>query len=99
MVLITDWTEPYEVNTSDSNTFLTNEKIATMDGVIAYGIYQTQESHEEWTEKTIQLIYREDMKNRKPRKVVVSFTPSGYGDYFCGSTDSWMKVDDFCFNY
>jgi hypothetical protein len=99
MVLITDWTEPYEVNTSDSNTFLTNEKIATMDGVIAYGIYQTQDSHDVWTEKTIQLTYREDMKNRKPRKVVVSFTPSGYGDYFCGSTDSEMYVDDFCFNY
>ena len=99
MVLITDWTEPYEVNTSDSNTFLTNDKIATMDGVIAYGIYQTQDSHNDWTEKTIELVYREDMKNRKPRKVVVSFTPSGYGDYFCGSTDSWMKVDDFCFNY
>jgi hypothetical protein len=38
-------------------------------------------------------------KNAKPKKIVVSFTPSGYGDYFCGSTSSWMYVDDIVLNY
>lgn len=99
MVLITDWATPYAVNTKDESTFFTMDDLATMDGVIGYGYYQTHESNTEWKEYTLNITYREDMKHRSPRKVVVSFTPSGYGDYFCGSTNSWMYVDDVKFNY
>ena len=98
MVIITDGTT-YSVNTKDTSTFLKMEDLATKDGVIAYGYITGSHQHPEWTEKTIELIYREDMKEVKPKKIVVSFTPSGYGDYFCGSTSSWMYVDDIVLNY
>ncbi|MBO5833174.1 MAG: DUF4493 domain-containing protein [Alistipes sp.] len=98
MVIITDGTS-YTVNTKDESSFLKMEDLATKSGVIAYGYITGSHQHPEWTEKTIDLIYREDMKNIKPKKLVVSFTPSGYGDYFCGSTNSWMYVDDIVLNY
>ena len=98
MVLITDGTT-YAVNTKDTSTFLSMESLATRDGIIAYGYMQGTDSRAEWTQETINITYREDMKNAKPKKIVVSFTPSGYGDYFCGSTKSWMYVDDIVLNY
>lgn len=108
MILITDWQQPYAVNTKDSSTFFTMADLATMDGVIGYGYYQNidengnrfnTEQNQQWNEYTIPITYREDMKDVTPRKIVVSFTPSGFGDYFCGSTDSWMYVDDVRLNY
>lgn len=98
MVLITDGTT-YPVDTTNQSSFLTYESLATRPGIIAYGWLSASDSNADWTEKTIELVYRDDMKTVKPKKVVVSFTPSGYGDYFCGSTDSWMYVDDVRFNY
>ena len=98
MVLITDGTT-YAVNTKDTSTFLTMESLATRDGIIAYGYLQGTDSRAEWTQETINITYREDMKSVTPKKIVVSFTPSGYGDYFCGSTSSWMYVDDIVLNY
>ena len=96
MVLITDGTT-YAVNTKDTSTFL--DSLATREGIIAYGYMQGSDSRAEWTEETINITYREDMKSVTPKKIVVSFTPSGYGDYFCGSTSSWMYVDDIVLNY
>ncbi len=98
MVIITDGTT-YSVNTKDTSTFLTMDSLATRDGIIAYGYIQGSDSRAEWKLETIELNYREDMKDAKPKKIVVSFTPSGYGDYFCGSTNSWMYVDDIVLNY
>ena len=98
MVLITDGTT-FAVNTKDTSTFLTMDSLATRDGIIAYGYIQGSDSRAEWTEETINITYREDMKSVTPKKIIVSFTPSGYGDYFCGSTNSWMYVDDIVLNY
>lgn len=99
MVIITNWDTPYAVNTADQSTFFSMADLATMEGVIGYGYIEKRESATEWAEYTIDITYREDMKNVKPKKLVVSFTPSGFGDYFTGSTDSWMYVDDIIFNY
>ena len=98
MVIITDGTT-FSVNTKDENTFVKLDKLATTPGVIGYGYITGTDSRAEWTEETINITYREDMANQKPKKIVVSFTPSGYGDYFCGSTNSWMYVDDIVLNY
>ncbi len=98
-VIITSWDAPYAVDTSNTDTFFTMADLATMDGVIGYGYLERRESATEWAEYTLDITYREDMKNVKPKKLVVSFTPSGFGDYFTGSTDSWMYVDDIVFNY
>ena len=100
MILITDGTT-YAVNTKDTSTFIqiTKDGMESLPGVIGYGFLTGTDSRSEWTEETIEITYREDMKNVKPKKIVVSFTPSGYGDYFCGSTSSWMYVDDIVLNY
>ena len=98
MVIITDGTT-YSVNTKDESSFLKVEQLGNTTGVIGYGYISNTDSRAEWTLETINITYREDMKDQKPKKIVVSFTPSGYGDYFCGSTDSWMYVDDIVLNY
>lgn len=98
-VLITNWDAPYAVNTADQSTFFTMADLATMEGVIGYGYLEKRESATEWAEYTLDITYREDMKSVKPKKLVVSFTPSGFGDYFTGSTESWMYVDDIVLNY
>ena len=98
MVIITDGTT-YSVNTKDESTFLKVDKLGSTPGVIGYGYISGSDSRAEWTQETINITYREDMANQKPKKIIVSFTPSGYGDYFCGSTNSWMYVDDIVLNY
>ena len=98
MVIITDGTT-FSVNTKDETSFLKVDKLDSTPGVIGYGYITGTDSRANWTEETINITYREDMKDKKPKKIVVSFTPSGYGDYFCGSTDSWMYVDDIVLNY
>ncbi len=98
MVLITDGTT-YAVNTKDTSTFLKLDQLGNTPGIIGYGYLTGSDSRPEWTMETINITYREDMQNVKPKKIVVSFTPSGYGDYFCGSTSSWMYVDDIVLNY
>ena len=98
MVLITDGTT-FAVNTKDTSTFLKVTELNNLPGVIGSGYMSGSDSRAEWTEETINITYREDMSNVKPKKIIVSFTPSGYGDYFCGSTSSWMYVDDIVLNY
>ena len=98
MVIITDGTT-YTVDTKDTSSFLVLEELQNMPGVIGYGYISGTDSRSSWTEETINITYREDMKSKKPRKIVVSFTPSGYGDYFCGSSNSEMYVDDIVLNY
>lgn len=98
MVLITDGTT-YAVSTKDESTFLKLDQLGSKPGIIGYGYLTGSDSRAEWTKETINITYREDMKSVKPKKIVVSFTPSGYGDYFCGSTSSWMYVDDIVLNY
>ena len=98
MVLITDGTT-YAVNTKDESTFLKLDQLGNTPGIIGYGYLSGSDSRAEWTEETINITYVESMKSDKPKKIVVSFTPSGYGDYFCGSTSSWMYVDDIVLNY
>ena len=87
-VAFCNWTEPHRVDTSNSGTFFDPRNA---EGVTAYGYFETTESSAEWTEKTIDIIYNSD---EKPNYLVFTFTVSGYGDYFTGSTDSWGYLDD-----
>ena len=84
-----DRTEPYRVNTNNAAT-LFNPK--TAENVIAHAVYESKESKTEWMELEIPLVYKDN--NTKPNFVVLTLTCSGYGDYFTGSTDSYMYVDD-----
>ncbi|MBQ7856179.1 MAG: DUF4493 domain-containing protein [Alistipes sp.] len=68
-------------------------------GVIAYNCWTGTDSRSEWTEVTLDLTYYDTANTVKPNVLVLTFTCSGYGDYLCGSTDSWMKIDDVEFVY
>ena len=98
MVLITDGTT-YTVDTTDESSFLVFDTLGSKPGIIAYGYINSDDSNADWVEKTVQLTYVAGYEQMTPKKISVSFTPSGYGDYWCGSTDSEMYVDDVRLNY
>lgn len=98
MVLITEGNR-YAVDTTDESSFLAFDRLSSLPGIIAYGYVSDTDSNADWVQKTITLNYVDGWETKTPKVVVVSFTPSGYGDYFCGSTDSEMHVDDVQFNY
>lgn len=93
-VCLCNRTTPYTVDTSDTSTLFNPE---TADGVLAYGIYKSTESHADWTLMRIDLTYKDE--HTVPNFLVLTFTCSAYGDYFTGSTSSWMSVDDVEFVY
>lgn len=98
MVLITDGAT-YTVDTTDESSFLVFDALPTKPGIIAYGYINSDDSNADWVKKTIQLTYVDGYENMTPKKISISFTPSGYGDYWCGSTDSEMYIDDVVLNY
>ena len=63
------------------------------EAVIAYGEMPLRESVEGWTEFTIPIAYRST--SRVPTHLVIVCSSSRYGDYFTGSTQSVMWLDDF----
>ncbi|MFI3314921.1 MAG: PCMD domain-containing protein [Rikenellaceae bacterium] len=63
------------------------------DNVIAYGELELTESVDEWTEFVIPLNYSD--KSRIPTNLIIVNSASKYGDYFTGSTSSYMILDDF----
>ena len=80
---------PICVDTRDKNTFF-NPKSAA---VIAYGELVFDKSVSEWQQFTIKLAY--NATNRVPTHIVLVCSASRYGDYYIGSLDSKMWVDDF----
>ena len=86
----------FTVNTNKSETFF-SPTIVT-DGILASANLETTESHGEWTLIELPITYRDDITT-KPTTLVLTFTCSGYGDYFTGSTNSWMNIDDVEFVY
>ena len=98
MVLVTDGTT-YTVDTTNESTFLTADNLKDKPGIIAYGYLSDTDSNSDWVQKSVELTYVDNWRSMTPKKVSVSFATSAYGDYFCGSTDSWMYVDDIVFHY
>ncbi len=88
-ICLCDRTEPYRVNTNKSETLFDP---ATAPNIIASGYFESKTSATEWHELTIPIEYKDD--NTRPNFLVLTLTCSGYGDYFTGSTDSYMYVDD-----
>ena len=80
---------PIIIDTRDKGTFFNPKG----KDVIAYGEKVITESISEWQEFTIPLDYRST--NEIPTHIVIVCSASKYGDYFTGSTQSIMQVDDF----
>ena len=80
---------PICVDTRDRNTFFSPDSPA----VVAYGELVLDRSVTEWQEFTIKLDYR--ATDIVPTHIVLVCSASRYGDYYTGSRNSILWVDDF----
>lgn len=93
---------PVQVNTTDKSTFFKPDS----DAVIAYGSFEADSSSSEWEGRAEVLQLREDgwaeieipldyrTVSRVPTHIIVSFAASRLGDYFTGSSESVLHIDD-----
>ena len=79
---------PVIVDTRDKATFFNSKS----EAVIAYGEYVINQSIDEWQQVTIPLDYVTTSK--VPTHIVMVASSSRLGDYFTGSTQSVMWLDD-----
>ncbi len=93
---LTDWKEPHCVYSADEKTFFDPRTAA---GVYGLGYFDSDttpalvvENTKEWHTMTIPIEYSNP--EVVPSMLLLTFTCSGYGDYFTGSDASWMYVDD-----
>ncbi|MFI3321096.1 MAG: PCMD domain-containing protein [Rikenellaceae bacterium] len=80
---------PIIFDTRDITTFFNS----TSKDVVAYGELAITESVEQWQEFTIELDY--NSLTTIPTHLVIVCSSSRYGDYFTGSSQSVMVLDDF----
>ncbi len=71
----------------------------TDNGVIAYGELKTQQEVSEYTEFNIPLSYARVPKTGEKVYIIIMASSSSKGEYFKGSTDSWMLLDEFSLSY
>ena len=63
--------------------------------IVLYSAYmETTQSQNEWKMFEIPFTFYGSDPNQVPSHLILTYTCSGYGDFFDGSTDSWMYVDD-----
>lgn len=79
---------PVIVDTRDKGTFFNPKS----EGVVAYGELLLSESVSEWQEMTINLDYV--TTSVVPTHIIIVCSASRLGDYFTGSTQSVMWLDD-----
>lgn len=92
MVLLTDWTEQFEINTTDG-------KFVDFDNdpnIIGYGKYQSDVTTGGYREFVIPIEYR---NSRTPKYIVIVAASSYLGDYFTGGEGSTLYVDEFSLEY
>lgn len=80
---------PVSIDTRDMKTFFNPKG----EDVIGYGARFFTESVDDWTQITIPIEYTST--DRKPTHLIVVCSASRWGDYFIGSSESVMWVDDF----
>lgn len=88
-IALIDSPEPFEIRTRPTNRQLFNPDA---EDVVAYGIYQSGQTIENYIPFEIQLDYR--YTNRIPRYILVTASASKYGDYFTGAVGATMWLDD-----
>ena len=72
---------------------------ARYDKVLYSAYFESKESQTEWKEITVPFTFYGKDPNEVPSHLILTFTCSGYGDFFDGSTESWLYVDDIEFVY
>ncbi len=91
-IFLTDWTGPFQINTSDKKFVDFNAEY-----VLAYGKLESDIAYDKYHEFTIPLEYRD--LSRKPTYIVISACGSYLGDYFTGGEGSVLHVDEFSLEY
>lgn len=92
MVLLTDWSEQFEINTTDG-------KFVDFDNdpnIIGFGRYQSDVTTGGYEEFVIPIEYR---NSRTPKYIVIVAASSYLGDYFTGGEGSTLYVDEFSLEY
>ena len=108
-VWLCNWTGRHAISTSDTSTFINPATTATTGegNIVGYGVWSREITSSDnggdqgWQMIEIPITYREGegFTGVIPNYLVISCAASAYGDYFAGSTDSYMYVDDFEFVY
>lgn len=93
-IAMADWTAPYEIRTNPKNRKLFDKNSPS---VIAYGELIMGHDTNGWQEFEIVLAYRST--SRMPTYLHITAAASKYGDYFIGSTDACLYVDQFSLSY
>lgn len=93
-IAMTDWTAPFEIRTNPRNRQLFDKNSPS---VIAYGELILGHNTNGWQEFEIVLTYRST--SRIPSYIQITAAASKYGDYFTGSTDACLYVDQFSLSY
>lgn len=100
-VCLCNWSGQHTVDTTKESTYFDPtdpDRQASEGEVIGYGDLQIGETHAEWTEVTIPIVYNDKVNkpgHDKKSYLVISCAASIYGDYLCGSTSNDLTVDDF----
>ena len=67
---------------------------ARYNKVLYSAYFESTTSQTEWKMVEVPFTFYGKDPNQVPTHLILTFTCSGYGDFFDGSTDSWMYVDD-----
>ncbi len=86
-IMLTDWAEPFLINTSESIFVDINDS-----HILAYGTIDLSETSG-YEEFTINVDYRD--KTKTPTHIVIVASASKYGDYFTGGVGSTLYLDEF----
>lgn len=89
-VILLDWAAPFTVNTS-TNTFI-DRNPETNSQIIGYGEFISDKSVDKYTKLDIDIKY---YKEKRPSYILIVASASRYGDYFTGSTNSILFLDEF----
>lgn len=108
VLLCSNTTGPHIVDTRDKGTFMdlslntipyctsvsgANSKNDATGHIVAKAVWENKQSVEGWTKITVDMDYTE-YADEKPSFIIVTASASKFGDYFVGSTNSVMYLDD-----
>lgn len=92
-VHMVDSSKPTETTFSPSSADITGGD--SRYDIVLYSAYmETTTSQTEWKQIEIPFEFYGNDPNQVPTHIILTATCSGYGDYFAGSTSSWLYIDD-----
>ena len=93
-IALGDWDKPVEVRTDPKNRKVFDENDPH---IIAFNKIESSQIISQYTPFELELDYRST--SRIPRYIIITASASKYGDYFTGSTQSTLYIDEFTFDW